>query len=369
MSSAADLEASFPKESVSSTSRKQYVRQLVKWLSISSATTIDDVVKNPVEMFKILDKKTFSDHAKKLMIASVCSLLRHSSAYSGKYCEYKEIWSAKLRKMNEVQFDRMSTMEATPREIANWVDWDDVLKRERELAKYEFGSDRHLILAMYSLIDPVRADYGDVRVAIDKHVAKRYDDNKYNHVYLTSKPGKSFLVLHVYKTSKAYGRFARYIPDELARIIAKNMENDPREWLIVDTRGHPYEKRNSFTKYVNRVLEELFEKKFTIRLLRHSRISSVDYNESTPKELFRLSKNMQHSTVMQQLYRRKIPQPETSTVDDAPATRQQPTLLTDKARISEEKTKKKKKKKKKKMSNLLQSLSQFEPGADRTIII
>jgi hypothetical protein len=377
MTSAAELEKLFPVESISKSSRQQYSRQLAKWISLSGVSSIDEVVSRPDAMFKILDQQPLSEHAKKLMVASVCSLLRHSGVLGSKYQEQKDAWSARLRKMNETQFDKTSTMEATPREIVNWVEWEDVLKKERELAKYEFGSDRHLLLALYSLIDPVRADFGDVRVAIDKRSARKYDHKGYNHIFLTAKPGRSFLVLHVYKTSKTYGRFARYIPDELARIIAKNMESNPRQWLIVDTRGNPYDKRNSFTKYVNRVLEELFHKKFTIRMLRHSRISSVDWNETTPKELFAMSKNMHHSIGMQQLYRRKIPKLSISMDGDDPihpAPSQQPQTAAAPAPYpddpsSEKKKKKKKKKKKHRTHDQIPQLADFAPGADRTVII
>ncbi len=397
MTTPGEIDKHFPADAVSATTRRQYVRQLLKWISISGAGNIRDVISAPEVMFQLLDREPLSEHAKKLMIASVCSLLKHSDDLGSKYCAQKLKWSAKLKSMNELHFERSSTMQATPREIVNWVEWKDVLRKERELATYEFGSDRHLLLALYCLIDPIRADFGNVRVAIDKRIGRRYDEKKYNHIYLTSTAGKSFLVLHEYKTSKTYGRFARYLPDELARIIASNMQNNPREWLIIDTHGNPYDKRNSFTKYVNRVLEELFNKKFTIRMLRHSRISSVDYNEATPREIIKLSKNMHHSVGMQQLYRRKIPDLSVTLDEDTqqshpqPTPRGQPTERTDaradrietvidqptNAETSPEveherrKKKKKKKKKHKKKSEkmLLKSLAEFEPGTDRTVII
>jgi hypothetical protein len=44
-----------------------------------------------------------------------------------------------------------------------------------------------------------------------------------------------------------------------------------------------------------------------VSLLRHSFISSTDFNEATPKELIQKAKNMTHSLLMQQMYRRRLP--------------------------------------------------------------
>lgn len=376
MTERANIDSLFPTGIISDTSRSQYVRQLQKWLDIADKTTIEEVITHPDEMFLVLQGQTqLSEHAKKLLVASICSLLKHSEPLGSKYCSKRVAWSSKLKSMNEAQFERSSTMAATSREIVNWVEWPDVLKKERELARTEYGSDRHLLLSLYCLIDPVRADYGNVRVAIDQRTGRRYDNKKYNHVFLSPHSGKSFLVLHTYKTSKSYGRFSRYLPDELARIIAFNMQNTPREWLIMDTHGHPYEKRNSFTKYVNRVLEELFGKKFTVRMLRHSRISAVDFNETTPKDIIRLSKNMQHSVGMQQLYRRKIPQL-SMTLQDADVSPHptQPELQPnytppDADELAMKKKKKKEKKAKKLKKKLAASLASYTPGPDRTVVI
>ena len=148
MTERADIESLFPTGAISDSSRSQYVRQLQKWLDITNKTTIEEVITHPDEMFLVLQGQTqSSEHAKKLLVASICSLLKHSEPLGSKYCSKRVVWSSKLKSMNEAQFERTSTMEATSREIVNWVEWSEVLKKERELARTEYGSCCYLYTA------------------------------------------------------------------------------------------------------------------------------------------------------------------------------------------------------------------------------
>ena len=370
------LDSLFPDGAVSVSTKKQYVNQLKKWLKFSNTDSIEHIITTHAACIRLLDTINQSDHSKKLMVAAICALIKHNDVFRNKYRTAGLAWSATLKKMNQSQFERDASLEPTQREIENWVEWSDVLKKERELAEHAFGSDEHLILALYTHLDPMRADFGNVRIAIDKKNAKHYDNAHENHLYLTSKPGKSFIVLHTYKTAKSYGRFARYIPDGLARIIAANLDSNPREWLIVDVTGKPYTNRNSFVKFTNRVLEYIFEKKFTIRLLRHSRISAIDFNSTTPKELLRIGKNMQHSIGMQQMYRKKIPVGPLAQAAQAAQAEQAaqaaqavPGGVVDVGGVGVGEKKKKKKKKPRKTERFIETIKQFRPDENGVVII
>jgi len=360
------LDTLFPDGAVSVSTKKQYINQLKKWMKLSNTDSVEHIITTHDACIRLLDTIQQSDHSKKLMVAAICALIKHNDVFRNKYRTAGLAWSATLKKMNKSQFERDASLEPTQREIANWVEWSDVLKKERELAEHAFGSDEHIILALYTHLDPMRADFGNVRIAIDKKSAKQYDSARENHLFLTYKPGKSFIVLHTYKTAKSYGRFARYIPDELARIIAANLDSNPREWLIVDVIGRPYANRNSFVKYTNRVLACIFSKNFTIRLLRHSRISAIDFNSTTPKELLRIGKNMQHSIGMQQMYRKKIP-----VGPLAQATQAAPGDVggVDIVGAEKKKTKKKKKKKSRKTERFMETIKQFRPDENGVVVI
>ena len=368
------LDTLFPDGAVSASTKKQYINQVKKWMKLSTTDSVEHIITTHDACIRLLDTFQQSDHSKKLMVAAICALIKHNDVFRNRYRTAGLAWSATLKKMNKSQFDRDASLEPTQREIVNWVEWSDVLKKERELAEHAFGSDEHLVLALYTHLDPMRADFGHVRIAIDKKNAKQYDSARDNHLYLTHKPGKSFIVLHTYKTAKSYGRFARYIPDGLARIIAANLDSNPREWLVVDVIGRPYANRNSFVKFTNRILECIFEKKFTIRLLRHSRISAIDFNSTTPKELLRIGKNMQHSIGMQQMYRKKIPVgPLAQAAQAAQAAPVAPGdvggVAIDIVSGAEKKKTKKKKKKSRKTERFMETIKQFRPDENGIVVI
>ena len=74
--------------------------------------------------------------------------------------------------------------ELTERERVSWVDWSEVVAAERELRETEYASWDHLMLAMYSLIEPVRQNFGNVALlesdpggaqAVNFIVMPRYD--------------------------------------------------------------------------------------------------------------------------------------------------------------------------------------------------
>jgi hypothetical protein len=303
-------------------SKKQYVRQLKKIMETCGYDSVDDVLQNPVSAVRRLDQLQFSPSSKKAMVSSVCAVLKYNDDLQMRYPVEKKTWSEALREINKKEMERVSTAQPTQREMMNWVPWNDVLKKQRELHQTEYGSDRHLLLSLYTLIEPVRSDYGDVHVRIEDQSCDDLDKAGENYVKLSATSGASHMVLNKYKTHSKYGRFFRNIPDELVRIIAHNLEEAPREYLIIDTAGYPYTKSNSFNRYVNRTLYELFGKHITISLLRHSFISNIDFNKKTPAELMQISKNMQHSLGMQQLYRRHVPEFSVS-LDEATSSSQQ----------------------------------------------
>lgn len=292
--------------SLSKNSKIHYIRHLKKLVELSNKP-LADIIQDPSGSVAMINGFEGSTATKKAMIAGVCALLKYDKELAAEYSSVITKWSVAMKSVNKIERDRVSSMQPSERELANWVDWKAVVAREKQLSKLEYGSDRHLILALYTLIEPVRCDFGNVELYIgDKPDRESLNERGINYMRLSKKKGKSYLVLNKYKTCKKYGCYSRYLPDSLVNIIIANLEINPRRYLIVSTTGHPYEKRNSYTKYANSVLAGVFGKNITVSLLRHSYISNLDFNELTPKDLERISKNMQHSVGMQQMYRRRV---------------------------------------------------------------
>ena len=159
----------------------------------------------------------------------------------------------------------------------------------------------------------LRQDFGNIRVLRGRPaIPKAYEQHNYIVILPNGSDGE--LTLNKYKTSSKYKTLTRQIPDKLIRVILASLRKQPRDYLFVDDRGLPYTKKNSYTKYSNRILQKIFNKRVTVSTLRHSFISSIDFNASTPRDLFEKSRNMAHSIAMQQLYRKKPDCPSTNVV-------------------------------------------------------
>jgi hypothetical protein len=347
-------------DQLSVASKSQYLRQLQKVMNVTKAPSLEHVIKNPESVVKTIDMLQFSPSLKKSMVSSVCALFKYNENLRIKYPKERETWSNLLRGINRTELDRVASAEPTPRETLNWVDWKTISAKERELAATEYASDRHMLLALYVLMEPVRSDYGNVHVCVDETPGRDLDRRGENYILLSSVPGGSYLVLNKYKTAVKYGRYHRPVPDELVRIIARNLERLPREYLIIDTAGEPYTNPGSFNKYVNRTLAELFGKRVTINLLRHSFVSGLDFNRKTPKDLMTISKNMMHSIGMQQLYRRHVDPMQVTLAES---------VATDPVRTEGERKKKKKKKRNKDKQHQTLQTPVTAPNDGRVVIV
>jgi len=316
----------FQTPSITRSSAQQYQSMLVRWLRYTGCKEIDTIIADPKKYIQFAHEKYTSgdmSHAsKKLLIATVCAVYKHHPEYETKFKEQRAAWSAALKESNQKEFDVVAHLEPSEKQLLNWVNWSCVLKKEQQLRATEYASDDHLLLSMYTLIEPARGDYGELHIVVDDSHARKLNKKGENYMFLTSEPGKSYLVLNQYKTVKSFGRFWRYLPDDLVRIIATNLERSPREYLFVNRRFRkPYDRR-AFIHMVNQTYRRIFGKNMTVSMMRHSFISSLDFNTTTPARLFEISKNMQHSVQMQQLYRRNVNVPEISVTlqDDQPRT-------------------------------------------------
>jgi hypothetical protein len=288
---------------ISNASKEQYIRHLVKLQTLAGGRSFETVISHPKTMIKRIDAEYPSLQSRKAMVSAIKAVVKYNPQIEEEYKSHIEKWNAQFRILDKTITERVATAEPTQKELQNWVEWKDVLKKQAELGSLGYGTPAHLLLSMYSLIEPIRADYGNIKI-IEEGEEEAPSD--INHILLSKQPEGSKLVLHQYKTSRKYGTFQRPLPEQLVQIIRASLTRQPRQYLFVDESGKPYLKKNSYTRFTNRTFERLFGKRFTISLMRHSFISNLDFNEATPATLFQHSKNMMHSIGTQQMYRRKI---------------------------------------------------------------
>ena len=288
---------------LSTATKDQYTRNLSVLQKLSDRRPLEDLVKYPRAAYARIEAAYTNDQTKKAFVSSIKGLFKHVPGLKETYPDALEEWNTRFKTLDKLIFDQIASAEPSDRERANWVPWKDIVMKERELAYSRYGSPEHLMLAMYTLIEPLRADFGVLKV-VEKQPPST-DQGVANFIVMQPN-GTGQLVLNAYKTSKKYGRFEREIPDALLNVIRASLSTQPRAYLFVDEQGKPYVIKNSYIRYANRIFAKIFGKNLTIRLLRHAFISNLDFNGSTPATLIEHSKMMLHSIGMQQMYRRHI---------------------------------------------------------------
>jgi hypothetical protein len=287
---------------IAKTSKTLYVLNLKKLKELCLGKSLEYIVSNPHAMYKCIAKEYPNVTTRKNMVNAVKAVFKYADGLANAYPKEVEEWTTIHNKLRHHSELRQENGEFSQREAANWVDWPVVLAKLQELAEVEYGSDDHLLLAMYSLQEPLRQDFGCVRLV--RRLPTMSTPTRENFMVF-HKDGSVQLVLNEYKTAKKYKQYSRTVPIELATVITHSVKNTPRAYLFEDCTGSCYKSRNSFTKFSNGILKRLFKpKKVTVSVLRHSFISSIDFNAATPGSLFRAAKNMAHSIGMQQRYRR-----------------------------------------------------------------
>lgn len=300
-------------DTLSETSKTHYLEKLAT-LSKLVGSSVDHIIEHPNQVIPIIRRRYQCPLTQRAFVAAIKAVFHHNPRLKDKLPKQWETYTEYQNELSQTVNARYMAAEPSEKERRNWVPWDEVLDKERELALTEYGSYDHLLLAMYCLIEPLRQDYGALRVLVDKMPP---EGAKGNYLVIAQDGSWGKLVLNRYKTAKKYGRYERPLPLNLLAIIKANLIAQPRAYLFVDESGEPYRKTNSFTQFSNRTLKRLFGKNFTVSLMRHSHISNIDFNASTPGDLFAKSKNMAHSISMQQLYRRKVePMPPLTVVKD-----------------------------------------------------
>lgn len=167
-----------------------------------------------------------------------------------------------------------------------------VLKRD----ELPFGSIERLLLSMYTMIPPARADYFATQLVTNQTPTQK------NYINLT----KMECILTDFKTAKTYKQITHAFPDELIAELNESLKLMPRSYLFLNANGKPHT-RNSFVLWARRCLSRIFETDFTLVFFRHAYItnyiSTIDPNTVTDGQIKEISDKLGHSPEMFRAYK------------------------------------------------------------------
>lgn len=283
---------------LSDVSKKLYIYNL-EMLEKKMGKGINYILTHPNEVVGFINKTYEELQTRKAFVVACSSLFKHDNTLQCKIPKSHEKWVQHTLKANKAVSDRYRMGMATEKQEASYIAWEDVTRRLGELRDGEYGSVKHLLLAMYALEPPKRQDYGELRIYIEGSGKKVVDEGN----YLVLRSGKkALLVMHDYKTAKKYDKKEFELSVELTKLLNHTYRKKPRAFLFMNRDGGPYGKE-SFAKFTARVFKGIFGgKNVTVNTLRHSIIKYTLEHQNKHSDRERLSDRMCHSVGMQSAY-------------------------------------------------------------------
>ena len=193
-------------------------------------------------------------------------------------------------------------------ESDNWIKWKDVMQTYNDLEKIAFPLlknknklftptelellNQYILLSFFIYIPPRRS----LCYALMKLKNYELEDN-----YIT-KNGQ--IVFNIYKTSKHYGEQKFQLTGQLKSILTKWRKINITDYLLINP-IKPNENKPFNSVQINRMFNQIFGKKISVDILRHSYITKF-YSGLTPSQsdINDLSFKMAHSATQNMLYRR-----------------------------------------------------------------
>ena len=178
-----------------------------------------------------------------------------------------------------------------------FVPFAEILTAQKTLAKKENKTAEdmkdYLIISLYTLMPPVRADYGDMMLF------PKFDKNRSGNELIIKEKGMEF-VFREYKTQKTYGVVRIKVSKPLEKVIQEYLDSlkATPSYLFGEKEISP----SYFAALVEKTMKRVVGKPVGVSLIRHAYITSVYPSLKTIKQKELLARKMMHSTNLQEQY-------------------------------------------------------------------
>jgi hypothetical protein len=284
---------------------KAYNAKLNEWISFmpSLYQSLVCVINFPDISMKALENnlKSNTNTNRHLYIVAVMSFIKHNKDLlihlsPDQYSVIRIKW-IDINNQNEAPIiQRRLENKPTDNQLKKGgfkITFSQIIAKRDELP---LGSVERLLIAMYTMIPPVRADYFATQIIRGDEVPTQ---KNYIRIY---SPDRVESILTDFKTAKTFKQITNLFPPQLITELNSSLDKYPRSYLFTNTKGQPYT-RNSFTVWASRLLSKLFETEFTLVFFRHSFVSHFISQNVTDSQIAEASQKMGHSPEMFRAYR------------------------------------------------------------------
>ena len=306
----------FTTSHLSDTTINMYTTRINKWRNIIPEQSIDFIILFPklsihrlvshLKERELQEKKTICTLTNlRNYITSIIAILRYSPHIAPRIqnrVDYHSTWTTLrnqiAKPMHDRQIQERPTEKQEKRGGSKLTFADLVAKRdEGDLSMYQ-----RLLLAMYTIIYPVRADYYSTEII-------QGDADPKHPNYIRIRDSTTELVIRDFKTARFFPVIHYLqVPKELHDIITESLKEKPRLFLFESSDGNTYT-RNRFSQWASATLESIFGVELNLTMLRHHFISSLSMDMPL-EELQRIGNLMGHSIARQRLYKWRRPEEE-----------------------------------------------------------
>jgi len=204
----------------------------------------------------------------------------------------------KLTSLYQKQNENDKEQKLTAAQALQYLPWKEILEVQKTLATMPDRTDaqqKHLlVVSLYTLTPPVRADHGDMKIF--KNKASKTKPRTGNELIWTKNPS---FVFREYKTAKTYGEVVLPIPKPLVKIIEDYFTflGKVPTFLLGEEMS-----ANTLSSYVQGIFKQYTGKEVGVSLLRHSFITFIFPSLTTIAKKETLARQMLHSKQLQEQY-------------------------------------------------------------------
>lgn len=300
-----DFLASIMQAELSPVTKRVYLER-IRYMLTNLKVDVFTILRNPNKYVPWI-RDTFDAYAtQKSYISAVLAIFRHNEGLKQQEQKHYDAWFQAFQEIHTQIDEKYKRNEPSDRQTLGFVPFEDIIAKRDTLGE---GNYDRLLLALYTYIPPLRADWNRVRIYMTPNIPAHIKEDNYMILDEKQKTGK--LVLKEFKTASSHNHYEKDLPSQLVAEILMNLEKDPRDYIFQDRTGTPY-RPSSYTKWANRTLQRLFGKPLTISLIRHAYINTLDFNTLTVQEKELIAHDMAHTVGTQDRYRLIFHKPPTS---------------------------------------------------------
>jgi len=250
-----------------------------------------EFLKDTQKVIDWIEGSKYAVNSKKAIYIAIVGTLKSVDGYD------LEPYRTQMDKYNKEVVANYETQTLSKSEETKYLPWTQILEtveKARIAVEDVWTLQEYVILALYTLMPPVRLDYGEMKV-----VPVEPAEPVGNYLVWTKKP---YFYFSDYKTFKVYVVMKIQLCPALVKVLEEWLAY-PDQYLLVDRSGGPLG-AVALGQLIISTFQKHCNKKVGVSMLRHSYISYIRAKELPIKTSDALAHQMMHSPKMSMIYRK-----------------------------------------------------------------